>query len=425
MSADEIDAELLAMAGDSSDEEADELDQLQDTQEHNSNDGEQTDSGVHRTTEAPPRTKGVAQKVKARGRRQRKRSESDIDDDNDLDRSPSPAMSSDAGALDESDADSDGAGDYDEEAPLFPLEGKFENARDREIIMAMNEIEREEVLADRAAQVLRRQQDIQLKKALADGRASASKQKRKALAAELDEGARRNTRPKTDKRSALDDYRRAREQKGAERSRTDQHRPDRDDFSPSARSDNDAEGESEVEWADPVSDSRREETPTELKDFERCRVGRSNFAKVCFYPGFEEAIKGCFCRVNIGPNKENGQAQYRMTQIKGKQVMRFDGEPTSNTAIKASPRDGLIPWRHLPASDSSPINLPLSPKEPTRNHSHFLLARMGILQRRNSRVSKRRYPRLICACHRANSWRPNLSAYMVCSTPTSPRIRFN
>jgi RNA polymerase-associated protein RTF1 len=319
MSADEIDAELLAMAGDSSEDEGDEIDQTQVVEDELSD--SEFQEPAPRTVEAPTRTRGVAQKVKARGRRKRKQQESDLDDDdmNDdpADRSPSPPYSPDANARNDSENEADGADGLDDEAPLFPLEGKFENARDREAIMAMNEIEREELLAERAAQVLRRQQDLQLRKALADSRASANRNKRKAIDTEDEDGSRRNTRPKTDKRSALDDYRKAREQKGAERNRLDQNRSDRNARSPTPRSVQDAEGESEVEWAEPATDKHRNDPPAELKDFERCRVGRSNFARVCFYPAFEETIRGCFCRINIGLSKETGQAEYRMTQIKG------------------------------------------------------------------------------------------------------------
>lgn len=216
--------------------------------------------------------------------------------------------------MQESEGEADAPGEMEEDAALFPVEGRFHSKADRDHIMSLPEIEREGILAERAEEVERRRQDLILKKALSQ---NASKQKRKAAAAELDEGNRRSTRPKTEKRTALDDYKRAREQKkGAENSRLEAERERRDERSPSSHSDRDADGESEVEWAEP-STSRRDEPPPELKDFQRCRVGRSNFAKVCFYPGFEDAIKGCFARVSIGINRETGQNQYRMAQIKG------------------------------------------------------------------------------------------------------------
>lgn len=231
--------------------------------------------------------------------------------------SPSPAASLDADGIDESEGEADAPAEDDDDAPLYPLEGKFVSSSDRAHIMSLPEIEREGILADRAEEVSRRQQDLQLRKQLQRGQAAANKHKRKAAAAELEDGSRRSTRPKTEKASALDNYRRAREQKGAERRELESGRDRRDERSPSSASDRDADGESEVEWAEPSSSRHRDEPPAELRDFERCRVGRSNFSKVCFYPGFEDAIKGCYARVSIGLNRETGQNMYRMTQIKG------------------------------------------------------------------------------------------------------------
>jgi len=234
--------------------------------------------------------------------------------------SPSQPDSLGSGAMEESDGEVDAPGSPEhEDAPLFPLEGKYSSAQDREDLLAKPEIEREEILAERANLQLKRHQDLQLKKALATAQA-ANKNKRKAAAAELEDGGRR-TRPKAEKtKTALDDYKRARELKGTERGRQEAGKSRKDERSPSqAGSDRDADGESEVEWAaEPANDHRhRDEPPAEMRDFERCRIGRTAFSRVCFFPGFEEAIMGCFARVSIGVNRETGQNQYRMVQIKG------------------------------------------------------------------------------------------------------------
>ena len=161
--------------------------------------------------------------------------------------SPSPAPMSDN--------ELDAPGSPEEDAPLYSLEGKYHDAEDRENILRMPEIEREAILADRAQEVLKRQQDQQLKKALAAARSSAaSKNKRSAKDADLDDDSgRRATRPKAEKaRNALDDYKRAREMKGDRGRGMDSGRDRRTSRSPSsAGSDRDAEGESEVEWAEP------------------------------------------------------------------------------------------------------------------------------------------------------------------------------
>lgn len=232
---------------------------------------------------------------------------------------PSSPNSLGSGAMDESDSDAPGSpASNSSEAPLYPVEGKFQSSADRDHILSLPEIEREEILAERAQEVLKRNQDLQLRKALASSKLAASKHKRKA-AEELEDGARKTSRPKVTRGepTALDAYKKARESRGTDRNRLDSRRDRRDERSPSdGYSDADAEG-SEVEWAvEPTSD-RRDEPTADLKDFERCRVGRTNFAKVCFYPTFEAAIKGCFCRVSIGINRETGQNMYRMAQIKG------------------------------------------------------------------------------------------------------------
>lgn len=215
----------------------------------------------------------------------------------------------------------------DDEQPLFPVEGKFTSSADRDRILALPEIEREEILAERATQITRRTQDLVLKKALAASGEAAAAKKRKATTAELDESTTRSTRPKTDKRTAaLDDLKRAREQKGAGRDRLDAGRSRRDareeEESRSRSRSRDAESDNErVVWAETKKRrGDRDEPPAELRDFERCRVGRSLFAKVCFYPGFEDAIRGCFTRVSIGLNRETGQNMYRMAQITGEDL---------------------------------------------------------------------------------------------------------
>lgn len=236
---------------------------------------------------------------------------------------PNSPNSMGSAAMDESESDTS-PGDIDDDAPLYPVEGKFRSEADRAEIMAMTEIEREEILADRAHEVQKRQQDQQLKRILArqkrdaaSGDNAKNKKKRSGDAAGLTDDA-RGSRTKRSLNPALDKYKEQRQLKSDQKARGEERRrehrsPSRDD----ADSERDADAESEVEWDEKPPVTSREEPTAELRDFERVRVGRSNFARVCFYPTFESAIKGCFCRVNIGLNKETGEPQYRMAQVKG------------------------------------------------------------------------------------------------------------
>ena len=222
--------------------------------------------------------------------------------------------------MDESESDTSPA-NLDDEAPLYPIEGKFASEKERAEIMAMTEIQREEILAERAAEVQRRTQDQQLKRLLSARKQTESDQKkRKAGAADLDDNQRKSSRPKTKASETLEAYKRQRELKGAQRARGEERRKQREPSEEAGYSEEDAEGEDVVEFDDGRRASPpRDELPPDLRSFERIRVGRSRFATVCFYPTFESLLKGCYCRVNVG---SEGGHSYRMVQIKGMVVQR-------------------------------------------------------------------------------------------------------
>ncbi|KZF19052.1 plus-3-domain-containing protein [Xylona heveae TC161] len=243
-------------------------------------------------------------------------------------------------SMSESESESEAYPDQDD--IIFPLEQKYYSEADKAEIMNLPEIEREQILAERAQVLERKLQDQHLRRLLqarekTEAKA-ADKKKRKAARADLDESQRKSTRQKTtiggrkvgESSGALEEYKRQREQRGIH---NEQRRRD-DDGAAGARkrrgssarsSDKDADGES-VEWDDERSSAGgrrrslsaiKDEGPAELRDFERVRVGRTNFGKVCLTPGFEAAITGCFVRTNVGPDKSTGENVYRMAQVKG------------------------------------------------------------------------------------------------------------
>ena len=239
--------------------------------------------------------------------------------------------------MDESDSESDAPGLYDD-GDRYPLEGKFVNSTDKATILAMPEIKREELLAERAQEVERDRQNRALRQLLNAREAESRKQdkKRKANAAELDENQRKTSRQRTklgggkvgEASTGIDSLKRARAEKTDRQRRRDEDKERNKDRRATQEnySDADAEGESEVEWDDAkgktkksASPDYRDAEPAGLHDIERVRVGRSRFALVCFYPGFEEAITGCFVRISVGVDKESNQNIYRMALIKGRQ----------------------------------------------------------------------------------------------------------
>lgn len=232
----------------------------------------------------------------------------------------SAADSLGSGAMSESDSDASPPPPVND-GPLFPIDGRFKSEAERATVMALPEFQREEFLADRAEDVQKASQDAQLRQLMAS-RARQDAQKKRKADSDDDEKPEPKRTAKTKTRENIDNYKRAREERNERRERGD-GRGRRDYRSRSrSRSDRgsqrDVSTNSEVEWDDQRRPSpvRREPPPT-MRDFVRVKVGRSNFSKIYGYPGFEDTMLGCFCRVAIGPHKETGRPQYRMTQIKG------------------------------------------------------------------------------------------------------------
>ncbi|PLB45795.1 plus-3-domain-containing protein [Aspergillus steynii IBT 23096] len=239
--------------------------------------------------------------------------------------------------MSESDSGSDSEGSAhgaEDDGPIFAYDKLYHSSKDKEDIMAMPEIQREQILSERAQQVDRHNQDLALRRLLAsrerEEARQAKKNKRKASAANLEDGNRKSSRQKTtlggrkvgETSDAIQAYKRQREQKG-KRDELRRREPAVKDAKSRSRDDqvsddDDAEGESEVEWADRDRSPSppKDDPPADLRDLNRARVGRTNFAQVCFYPGFDDAISGCFVRVNIGPNRDTGLNEYRLCSIK-------------------------------------------------------------------------------------------------------------
>jgi len=219
-------------------------------------------------------------------------------------------------AMDESDSDGD------DEIPArtaevpYPLEGKYVDEADKRRIMGLSQLEREEILGQRAEEMSKANFQAELARRAAT---LQSDRKRKADTEEPDDATHQSSRPKVQprKNDKLEAYKREREQRGQQRQRQDDHRRRRSTSATGGRgSDVDADGESDVEWDDHVPEKAREEPPATLGDVEAVRVGRGFFSEVCFSPGFEEAMVGAFGRVGVGQDASR-RTLYKMAQIKG------------------------------------------------------------------------------------------------------------
>ncbi|KAI1089324.1 plus-3-domain-containing protein [Rostrohypoxylon terebratum] len=254
----------------------------------------------------------------------------------------SPA-SQDSAPMDESDSDDDvfqssnanGKVDDDDDNK-YPVDGLYASEAEKEEILAMPELEREQILSHRQEQVDRQRQNTLLRQLLLKTREDDSQpdKKRKASSADLDDPQRKTSRQRTrvggskvgETSAGIESLRRARAEKSDRLRRREEDRErNKKSYSTSRDSpDRDIDGDSDGGWPgasrDRPSKSRTPEIKeipfADLRDIERIRLGRTRFAQVCFYPGFDEAITGCYVRVSLGPGPD-GVPVYRMAVIKG------------------------------------------------------------------------------------------------------------
>lgn len=231
--------------------------------------------------------------------------------------------------MDESDSDAEpsrnrGAGADDDEK--YPVDGMYVSQAEKEEIMAMREVEREQIIADRISEVERQRQNRLLRQMVNNVEIEERKQvkkKRSADTAELEDNDRNTSRQKTSGKggkggeTAMDSLRRARAEKARRR---EDHERRKDTYSPrdrDSREPEDSDDEFGRRSRTPEADKARDLPPAELRDYDRVRLGRNEFAQVCHTPGFESAISGCYIRIALGPHPETGIEQYRMALIKG------------------------------------------------------------------------------------------------------------
>ncbi|PUU74963.1 hypothetical protein B9Z19DRAFT_1091427 [Tuber borchii] len=222
----------------------------------------------------------------------------------------------------------------------YPLEGKYKDQADMRALLAMNEIDREALLAERAGRIERAQQNRHLRNLLKSRNAAD-----KANGASASGANRRSTRTKsmpkkteeTSKRGKLDELRKTREERSTRAAGSGKQTGDEEDARVRRRSinedDEDKAGYNEEIY---VKEDDREIL---LADVNKARIGRTGLAKLCDYPGFEEAVTDCFVRVSLF-DRETGSTSYRLGWVKGfvsgKYYSMLDGKRRTDQHLRVS-----------------------------------------------------------------------------------------
>lgn len=277
--------------------------------------------------------------------------------------------------MSQSDSDSSPTGDAGPDGPVFEIDNKFYSESDKKEIMSLSEIQREEILAERAALLERKLEGQTLRRLLAARKNEESKSSdKKRKATDLEESTRKSSRQKTtlggrkvgETSGAIEAYKRQREEKGLrdqQRRRDGANRKDQRARSSSGNrhSSADAEGESDVEWDDgklKVDDYRLKHAQhADYNDVRRATLPRFALADYCFHPGFPEAVKDCYVRLAAKP-KPNGEMGYELALIKGKSTTL---QPQSNLTMARHRREGRLGLRRRKNEPKEDCDQPASP----------------------------------------------------------------
>lgn len=280
----DLDDDLLALAGAGSEEE-----------EAGVSGGSDSDVPLKRKTKP---SEGAAKRRKVEEEEEEEEEEGDDDDE----------------------GGDDDEGEEEELVNPYPLEGKYKDEEDRENLLDMDEIEREQVLFERSQEMekynerkylLQRAKQQQQQSNQTNKKATRSSNRSKAT-----------TGAKSSKLDKLSELRKQREQRTTG-GRRDEDFEDEEDEDLEEEEEEDEEdedegyGEDEVVWGSGSRNKtkKRSYERATFEDIRKIKVGRSILHKYCFYKDFEETIINTFGKINLGIDKRSKRPIYRMVQI--------------------------------------------------------------------------------------------------------------
>ncbi|KAG9307983.1 hypothetical protein JVU11DRAFT_12121 [Chiua virens] len=211
-------------------------------------------------------------------------------------------------------------GSEGEEANPYPLEGKYEDGADRERLLGMSEIERENILAERLEQMQKIQDRRKLQEMIKQQKNGLGDADAVAKAAKRQHVVRGATKEKSKKLDELKARRKAKDEK--KRAHPDSPKRDRSsspmdmDTSSGEEEDGQITKYEEEEERDRKLFSKQpnpDDEPITLADLSSCRITRDMLAKYCMAPWFEDYVKGGWVRYLIG--NENNEPVYRLCEV--------------------------------------------------------------------------------------------------------------
>ncbi|KAI0073603.1 plus-3-domain-containing protein [Panus rudis PR-1116 ss-1] len=205
----------------------------------------------------------------------------------------------------------------------YPLEGKYIDEADRQRLMQLSEIEREDILAERQEEMQRIKMRNQLDQMVKDQSGAGKKEDSVSKSAKRTHTQRGATKEKTRKLDELKAKRKAKDERKRIKT-SDSPRRDRSssptDMEMSDEEDEDGQINKFQEEEERIQkyygkETTAEEEPITLHDLERIRLTRQMIAKHYLTPWFEDYVKGAFVRYLIGQDEKTKQPIYRICEV--------------------------------------------------------------------------------------------------------------
>lgn len=215
---------------------------------------------------------------------------------------------------DEEEEDEDEDEEEEELINPYPLENKYKDDADRDRLLNLDEMEREEILFERSQEV----EKFNEKKFLQD-RLKQQRQQQQLLQQQKTRTSKRSKPTGNDRTNKLSELRKQREQKKRKDDYSDEEDEDDEMLDDAMDEDEEELGLSDYEEGDVVWGTKTKKTRSyargKLEDVNKIMVGRSFLHKYYFYGNFEELIIGCYGRINLGMDPRTRQPNYRMVKI--------------------------------------------------------------------------------------------------------------
>lgn len=223
----------------------------------------------------------------------------------------------DDGEFDENDVEMEDAEDEeeddDQEAELvnpYPLEGKYKDEDDRQLLLDMDEIEREQTLFERSQEMDRFNERKYLQQRMKQQQSQKVEKKTRLSS--------RKVVAKSSKLDKLSELRKQREQKSRRAAAGDDYEDEEEEEDENEEEEEDLDegyDDTEVVWGGKSKFKPRSLERASAFDINKIRVGRSFLSKYLYYRKFDEIVVKTFGKINVGVDRRSRRPMYRVVQI--------------------------------------------------------------------------------------------------------------